>query len=139
MTTSASGASRNSTPSSEAAPGADLVPTVRVRTAVRTRTVAGPPDGMRADSVYIRRFWVAAIGPGAVSDLLRSIRAAKTKRGVLYPLYLHVLIQSGLAAFDGTTITVPNPVPLVPPHLVRRLPPRLRREHEIWLRLRKAA
>lgn len=139
MTTSASGASRNSTPPSETAPGADLVPTVRIRQAVRAKTIAGPPDGMRADSLYVRRFWVAVIGPGAVSDLLRCIRAAKTKRGVLHPLYLHVLVQTGLAAFDGTTVTVPNPVPLVPPHLVRRMPPRLRREHEIWLRLRRVA
>ena len=139
MTTSAHGASRDSTPPSDMVPGADLVPTIRIRESIQAKTIAGPPDGMRADSVYIRRFWVAAIGPGAVSDLLRCIRAAKTKRALLHPLYLHVLVQTGLAAYDGNTVTVPNPVPLVPPHLVRRLPPRLRREHEIWMRLRRAA
>lgn len=99
--------------------------------------VAGPPDGMRSDSVYIRRFWVAAIGPGAVADLLRCIRAAQRKQPVTYPIYLHMLVQSGLAAFDGTTITVPNPVPILPPHLVRKLAPPMRREHGIWMQLRK--
>lgn len=98
--------------------------------------MAGPPDGMRSDSIYVRRFWVAAIGPGAVADLLRTIRAGQRKRTVTYPIYLHVLVQSGLAAYDGTRVTVPNPVPLLPPHLVRRLPPPMRREHALWMRLR---
>ncbi len=92
---------------------------------------------MRADSVYIRRFWVASIGPGAVADLLRIIRAGQRRHTVAHPIYLHVLVQSGLAAYDGTTITVPNPVPTLPPQLVRRLPPSLRREHDTWMRLRR--
>jgi hypothetical protein len=103
---------------------------------VKTKIIAGPQDGMRAESVYIRRFWVAAIGAGAVADLLRAIRAAQRKTTVTYPIYLHVLVQSGLAAYDGSTITVPNPVPILPPHLVRTLPPSLRREHNVWMRLR---
>ncbi len=135
MTTSASGAFRNTSPPST--PEADVVPTIRVRPEVRAKLVAGPPDGMRSDSVYIRRFWVAAIGPGAVADLLRCIRSAQRKATITYPIYLHVLVQSGLATFDGDTITVPNPVPLLPPHFLRRLPPKMRREHGIWMHLRK--
>jgi hypothetical protein len=104
---------------------------------VKAKIIAGPQDGMRADSVYIRRFWVASIGPGAVADLLRIIRAGQRRHPVTYPIYLHVLVQSGLASYNGSTITVPNPVPVLPPHLVRRLSPALRREHEIWMRLRR--
>jgi hypothetical protein len=137
MTTSASGASRNTSPPST--PEAEIVPTIRIRPEVKVKLMAGPPDGMKSDSIYIRRFWVAAIGPGAVADLLRTIRAGQQKRTVTYPIYLHVLVQSGLAAFDGARVTVPHPVPLLPAHLVRRLPPALRREHAIWLRLRKRA
>ena len=137
MTTSASGASRNTSPPST--PEADIVPTIRIRPEIKVKVLAGPPDGMRSDSVYVRRFWVAAIGPGAVADLLRTIRAGQRKRTVTYPIYLHVLVQSGLAAFDGTKVTVPHPVPLLPAHLVRWLPPSLRREHAIWLRLRRQA
>ncbi len=137
MTTSASGAFRNTSPPST--PEAEIVPTIRIRPELKVKVMAGPPDGMRSDSIYIRRFWVAAIGPGAVADLLRTIRAGQRKRTVTYPIYLHVLVQSGLAAFDGTKVTVPHPVPLLPPHLVRRLPPALRREHAIWLRMRTRA
>jgi hypothetical protein len=137
MTTSASGASRNTSPPST--PEAEIVPTIRIRPEVKVKLMAGPPDGMKSDSIYIRRFWVAAIGPGAVADLLRTIRAGQRKQTVTYPIYLHVLVQSGLAAFDGARVTVPHPVPLLPPHLVRRLPPALRREHAIWLRLRNRA
>lgn len=104
---------------------------------MKVKTIAGPMDGMRSESIYHRRFWVAAIGPGAVADLLRVIRAAQRKRTVRRPIYLHVLVQSGLATCDGTTITVPNPVPLVPPHLLKRLPHPLQREHATWLRLRR--
>ena len=134
MTTSASGASRNTSPPST--PEAEIVPTIRIRPELKVKVLAGPPDGMRSDSIYIRRFWVAAIGPGAVADLLRTIRAGQKKQTVTYPIYLHVLVQAGLAAYDGKRVTVPNPVPLLPPHLVRRLPPPMRREHAVWLRLR---
>jgi hypothetical protein len=134
MTTSASGASHNTSPPST--PEAEIVPTIRIRPEIKVKVLAGPPDGMRSDSIYIRRFWVAAIGPGAVADLLRTIRAGQKRQTVTYPIYLHVLVQSGLAAYDGKRVTVPNPVPLLPPHLVRRLPPQMRREHTVWLRLR---
>lgn len=108
-----------------------------IRAERRAKILAGPPDGMRSDSIYVRRFWVAAIGPGAVADMLRIISAARRKTTVLHPLYLHVLVATGLAGFDGRTITVADPVPILPPHLVKRLPPALRREHATWLRLRR--
>lgn len=135
MTTPASGAFRNTSPPSTSEAG--IVPTVRIRPEVKAKVIAGPHDGMRADSVYIRRFWVASIGPGAVADLLRIIRAGQRRHTVTYPIYLHVLVQSGLAAYNGSTITVPNPVPMLPPHLVRRLPTGLRREHDVWVRMRR--
>lgn len=137
MTTSASGASPRHPPRAKAAPEAGVVPTVAIRAERRAKILAGPPDGMRSDSIYVRRFWVAAIGPGAVADMLRIISAARRKTTVLHPLYLHVLVATGLAGFDGRTITVADPVPILPPHLVKRLPPALRREHATWLRLRR--
>lgn len=136
MTTSAFGASPQITPT-HTAPQAGVVPTIRIREHVKAKTIAGPLDGMRPESVYIRRFWVAAIGPGAVADLLRVTRAAKLKTTLRKPMYLHVLVQTGLAAYNGETVTVMNPVPLIPPHLLRRLPPKLRREHDTWMRLRR--
>ena len=137
MTTSASGASPRRTPHANAASEAGVVPTVAIRQERRAKILAGPPNGMRADSIYVRRFWVAAIGPGAVADMLRIISAARHKTTVKHPIYLHVLVTSGLAAFDGKTITVADPVPPLPAHLVRRLPPPLRREHATWMRLRR--
>ena len=137
MTTSASGASHRPTPHADASEAGVARPTVAMRLERRVKILAGPPDGMRADSIYVRRFWVAAIGPGAVADMLRIISAARRKTTIKHPLYLHVLVTSGLADFDGRTITVADPVPLLPPHLVRHLPPHLRREHATWLHLRR--
>jgi len=85
--------------------------------------------GFPAHHPYVRRYWVAVLGPGAVADLLRLMAAAAHHRALPYPEYLPVLMSAGLVCVAGGTLQVR---PLVPPlgeaH-VRRMPPALRAEH----------
>lgn len=113
-------------------PGAGVSPTVFIRPEYRVVRLAGPPDGVSVDDPYVRRFWVAAIGPGAVADLLRLVGVGRRKQTMRRPLYLHVLVESGLALVVGRVITVPDPLPVLPAFEVRRLPSYLRREHAAW-------
>ncbi len=119
--------------------GASAVrPTVAARPSYRVATSPGPAEGFRPDSDYVRRFWVAALGPGAVEDLLRLIRAGARGSLVRRPLFLSPLIVSGLATVDGGTIAVASRIPPVPHHLTSRMTPAIRREHTRWLQLRSA-
>lgn len=111
-------------------------PTVATRPSYRVATSPGPAEGFRPDSDYVRRFWVAALGPGAVEDLLRLIRAGGRGSLVRRPLFLSALMVSGLVTVDGGTIAVASRVPPVPPHLTSRMTPAVRREHARWLQLR---
>ena len=78
---------------------------------------------------YVRRFWIAALGPGAVADLLRLTAAAHSGRSLKEPIHLSTLLAAGLVLRCDSTLTVPDTIPPVPDHLVRRFPPRLRRAH----------
>ena len=78
---------------------------------------------------YVRRYWTAAIGPGAVADLLRLATAARRGRSLRHPVYLGVLIRTGLAAVTGGRLLVRTEVPAVPNRLAAGLPPSLRRRH----------
>jgi hypothetical protein len=82
------------------------------------------------DDPYIRRFWTAAIGAGAVADLLRLATAARRDRSLRRPHSLPALIRAGLVRIVDHRLEVRTRVPLLPPPLVRRLPPRVRRDHE---------
>jgi hypothetical protein len=86
-------------------------------------------NGYTPDDPYVRRYWVAAIGPGAVAELLRLIRAGATGRPLPLPRWLPVLLRSDLVQVTEGTLVVPDRVPPVPPSLQRRFPPGLREEH----------
>lgn len=87
-----------------------------------------------ADHPYVRTFWTPAIGPAAVTDLLRTITAARRKQSIRYPLYTHVLVAEGLAARYGPHVLVRPDVPLLGPRQLRRLSPRIIRLHELAVR-----
>ncbi len=91
------------------------------------------PGGFATSDPYVRRFWTAAIGPGAVADIMRLAVAAQRDRSLLRPESLATLVREDLARWvDGrlfVRITVP---PLSPPQ-ERRLTPELRREHRFRL------
>jgi hypothetical protein len=79
---------------------------------------------------YVRRFWTAVIGPGAVADLLRLATAARRGRSLRVPTHLDVLVTVGLVvAVDAMAPAVVDRIPPVPPQLRTRLTPALRREH----------
>ena len=108
-----------------------------VRQTARSREIVRPMpshravDGFSMTHAYVRTFWVAAIGPGAVADLLRLAAAAQSGRSLKMPTHLAVLAREGLAGRDESgTIRVPAIVPKLTPTQAHRLPPRLRREHQ---------
>jgi len=86
------------------------------------------PAGFPADHIYVRRYWTAAIGPGAVSDLLRLIRAAERAKAILRPIYTPALARYGLVVGDSRGLWVRSTVPALPPFLLGRLPAFLRDE-----------
>ena len=104
--------------------------TAATRAIVRPLTKRNSAAGYSTTHVYVRRFWVAAIGPGAVADLLRLAAAAQSGRSLRRPMHLPTLLREGLISRADGTLVVPDRVPTVPPSLVRRMPPALRREHQ---------
>lgn len=86
------------------------------------------PGGYPADHDYVRRYWTAAIGAGAVADLLRLMQAAKRRRSIRRPVNTPVLARSGLVLGHEDTLWVRSTVPPVPIELLSRLTPALRQE-----------
>ncbi len=108
-----------------------LRPTVAPRREVKPKvwddhhaTLGYPPSHH-----YVRHFWVAALGSGAVADLIRLAVAADRGRSLPEPTYLNLLISEGLAARDGSDLLARTVIPPLAARHVRNLPPRLRREH----------
>lgn len=130
MTTAASGDTNARPPSEQAAspPEATVRPTARTRPLLPVR-LTEDQTGYSPDDPYVRRYWVAAIGPGAVAELLRLIRAGATGRLLPLPRWLPVLLRSDLVQVEEGTLVVSDRVPPVPPSLQRRFPPGLREEH----------
>ncbi len=87
---------------------------------------------MAATHPYVRRFWTAGLGPGAVADLLRLVAAAHHRASIRHPLYLAGLVREDLVRHHGGRLWVRTSIPLLPSHLLRRLPPFLRAEHLRW-------
>lgn len=85
--------------------------------------------GYEASDPYVRRFWTAAIGPGAVADLLRLSVAASRGRRLPRPVHLDALARNDLVWRAGGHVFVRGTIPPVPATHVRRLPPALREEH----------
>lgn len=132
MTTAASGDTNARPPveqqSAAFAPGAAVRPTARVRPLLPVR-IEPADSGVQPDDPYVRRYWVAAIGPSAVTELLRLVRAGAEQEWVPLPRWLPLLLRCDLVRIEGGTMVVPNRLPRVPTTLQRRFPPGLREEH----------
>ncbi len=108
--------------------GASVRPTARVRPVVPVR-LSKSEGRFRPSDPYVRRFWVAAIGPSAVAELLRLVRAAGKGEDVRLPRHLPILIRAGLAADKDGCLVVNAHFPEVPLELRWRFPPSLAAEH----------
>lgn len=108
--------------------GASLRRTARTRPVVPVE-LKEVRTGYRASDRYIRRFWVAAIGSGAVAELLRLVRAAEKGESVRLPRYLPVLLTAGLVEATSGSLRVPSLLPVVPPELRYRFTPTIANEH----------
>ena len=113
-------------------------PTTRKRPDVRARLLEYRRDGVPAEDPYVRRFWTAVVGPGAVAGLLRLVKAGRTGVSIPRPDHLPELMRYGLIAHHNGTIWLTESIPVVPGHLVRSMPPFLRREHAAWLESSRA-
>jgi hypothetical protein len=103
--------------------------TASVRAVVSPVLGSAPSGGYSPSHEYVRRFWIAVLGPGAVADLLRLTAAAQSGRSLKEPVHLPMLLAAGLAIRISGSVIVNDTVPPVPAHLVRRMPPALRRAH----------
>ena len=92
-------------------------------------TEAAGPTGFPVEHSYVRRFWTAALGPGAVADLLRLIVAARGGRSLPHPEYLHLLTGAGLVLHAGGKVWVSSSVPPLGTAQLRRMPPAMRIAH----------
>lgn len=102
------------------------------RSLIRPR-LAPPGEGFPPDHPYVRRFWTAAIGPGAVADLLRLTAAARQGGALRRPVHLASLAREGLVGFQRGDLWVRPVVPPLSTAQLRRLPSFLRAEHARWM------
>jgi hypothetical protein len=90
--------------------GAPVRPTAHVRPTVPVRLI--PTDhGVEASDPYVRKFWVAALGPGAVAELLRLVSAAGKGEEVRLPRHLPQLLRTGLVTVVDGTLAVKERIP----------------------------
>lgn len=89
--------------------------------------------GLEPSNPYIRKFWVAALGPGAVAELLRLVSAAGKGEEVRLPRYLPHLLRAGLVTIVGDSLAVKSRIPLVPSEMRWRFPPDLAAQHASFI------
>lgn len=89
-------------------------------------------QGFSPGHEYVRRFWAAALGTGAIRDLTDLFLAGLRQRNVHEPFYLGVLLSAGLVEVSGDRIMMPARVPLLHSSMVARLSPALRADHRRW-------
>ena len=89
-------------------------------------------NGYPATSHYVRTFWTAALGPGAVADLLRLATAASRGRSLRRPLSLSRLCAAGLAREHDGRLEVRTVIPPLTPTQVKSLHPSIRRLHDAY-------
>lgn len=120
--------------------------TVSRSTAISNRTVRRVPrirsfsvelvpsarHGFSPGHEYVRLFWAAALGKGAIRDLLDLFLAGLRRRRVCEPFYLAVLASAGLVQVTEGRISMPSRVPPLPSSMVSRLAPHLRLDHRRW-------
>ena len=104
-------------------------PTARPRPFVAPLLFDRQARGHRPDDPAVRRYWTAAIGPGAVADLLRLTSAARAGRRIREPLHLAILAAEGLVERDGAVVLVRPRIPHLAPRQLRNLRPVLRVEY----------
>lgn len=106
-------------------------PTAAVRPLVNPAPWQGPGvrEGFATSHPYVRRYWTAAIGPGAVADLMRLAVAAQRGRSLPRPESISILIKEDLARWVGGRLFVRTTIPRLSPTHERRLTPQLRRQH----------
>ena len=104
--------------------------TVWPRAVVTPRPWNTDEPGYPAASRYVRTFWTAALGPGAVADLLRLATAAARGRSLRRPLGLSRLCEAGLAREVNGHLEVRTVIPPVGGPVLRSLHPAVRRLHE---------
>ncbi len=137
MTTAGSGETNARPPVGAASsPESAVRPTARVRPLLPVRTEPST-EGFSPTDPYVRRFWVAAIGAGAVAELLRLIRVGIDGRSAPLPHWLPILIRSELVKVERDHLVVPGRLPPVPRALSRRFPPGLRDQHRRALKARR--
>lgn len=112
--------------------GALVRPSARVRPTVPVQLIP-KEEGLDASDPYVRRFWVAALGPGAVAELLRLVSAAGKGEEVRLPRHLPQLLRVGLVSVVEGSLAVPALIPLVPAELRWRFPPDLAKQHAKWI------
>lgn len=78
---------------------------------------------------YVRRFWVAAVGPSAVAELLRLVRGASQGEEVRLPRHLPLFLRTGLVWVCHGHLMVADTLPEVPREMRWRFPPGLTAEH----------
>lgn len=88
-----------------------------------------PAGPFHPSDPYVRRFWVAALGPGTVSELLRLVRAAERGEEVRMPRNLPALLRTGLVTVVDGCLAVPSRFPPVPAELRWRFTPDVAAEH----------
>ena len=128
----ASGQNRPPIDSAVGPAGAPVRPTARIRPTVPVRLTPAT-TGLAASDPYVRRFWVAALGPGAVAELLRLVNAAGKGEDVRLPRHLPQLMKAGLVTVIDGTLAVVERIPMVPLEMRWRFPPDLAAEHAAWL------
>ena len=128
----ASGQNRPPIDSAVGPAGAPVRPTARIRPTVPVKLL--PCDHtIEPSDPYVRRFWVAALGPGAVAELLRLVSAAGKGEEVRLPRHLPQLLRTGLVSVVDGTLAVVERLPVVPAEMRWRFPPDVAREHATWL------
>jgi len=128
----ASGQNRPPINSAVGPAGALVRPTAQIRPTVPVRLI--PCDnGIEPSDAYVRRFWVAALGPGAVAELLRLVNAARKGEEVRLPRHLPQLLRAGLVSVVDGTLAVVERLPEVPVEMRWRFPPDVAAHHTAWL------
>lgn len=112
--------------------GALVRPTARVRPTLPVRLI--PSDqGFEASDPYVRKFWVAALGPGAVAELLRLVSAAGKGDEVRLPRHLPQLLRAGLVSVVDGSLAVCERIPRVPLEMRWRFSPDIAAQHAAWV------
>lgn len=112
--------------------GVPVRPTARIRPTVPVKLIEND-EGIEPSDPYVRRFWVAAMGPGAVAELLRLVSAAVKGEEVRLPRHLPQLLRADLVRIVDGTLAVSERIPVVPAGMRWRFPPDLAAQHAAWL------